>query len=826
MTNLRGAGEAMKPETSCLNTKALVDYVRARAPENLHLLWKPLYGHIAEGEDPEEFLSDANNWISAEVCRDIMEQARIATSDHMAVYNAGFDSIVNRKLGYVQQIFVRALFTPKHAIRNAAKINDKFNKTKTVEIVEAGNAHALVRLHWFGHLPLTQDFCLMNKGIYRAMSTVWDLPPAKLEENVCFFEGGPYCEYEMWWEKKSLWKLLFRRSSVKREVLHSLMEELEHDKNVIRTKYEEVTKLNVELEKKIAYLMSLQDASQAVVSILDEQSLIRTIMNLLTTVVNFKRAILFLVDEKRQKLRFAQADGAVDELVQRLQGYEISLDRMSNILVRVAATGRPAFVRDVRKSDLRKENIILHTFQPDNFAAAPLIARNKVIGVLAGELPHDRRESTEPDLNLLMAFSNQIAIAIENARLYRDLERSYVSSLQSQKMEAVGNLAGGIAHDFNNILQAVLGNVSLLLFDFDEGSPHYLKLKQIEKSAERATGLVRQLLTFSRKGESQPRPLDLNLEIEEVKKLLSSTIPKMIDIELQLDPELRMIDADPVQVNQVLMNLTVNARDAMPEGGRLTIGTKNVVLDEEFCRTHTGLKPGGHVMLWLTDTGHGIEKGAMDNIFEPFFTTKGPGQGTGLGLSTVYGIVRAHNGHIKCESERGVGTTFKVYLRALVKTDLALAEERGEDLIVTQGAETILLVDDEAGTIEYGKELLQGYGYTVLTARSGEEALEVFAGKNKDVDLVILDLIMSGMGGKRCLEEIVKVNPKAKILITTGYADSDLVQQTLKAGASDILNKPFRAHEMAQIIRRVLDKDSISNETTYRKRVSELRIVR
>jgi len=814
----------MKPETSCLNTKAIVDFVRDAKPGKLHLLWKPLEGKIPDSENPEAFLSDHNNWISIDVCRRIMEAAKEATSDDMAVYKAAFESTRQKKLGYMERIFVRTFLSPKHGFAKVQKINDKYNRSKRVETVFVGNDRALIRLHWFDNLPLTRDFCLMNKGIYQAMFTVWDLPPAIIEERQCFFEGAPYCEYEFSWQKKSTWRYFFGSRRAKKQIHDSLIEEMEADKDLIKQKYEQVTQLNVELEEKIAYLISLQEAGQAVVSILDEQSLTQTIMNLLTTVIGFKRAILFMVDEKGQRLRLVQVSGVVDDLAQSLEGYEISLDRMSNILVRVAATGRPTFVKDVGKAGLRKENVVLHTFQPKNFAAAPLIARNKVIGVLAGEMPEDRVKTTEPDLNLLMAFSNQIAVAIENARLYRDLEKSYLSNLQSQKMEAVGNLAGGIAHDFNNILQAVLGNVSLLLFDFDEQSPHFPKLKQIESASERASGLVRQLLTFSRKGESQPRPLDLNSEIKEVNKLIASTIPKMIDIELQLDPELRMIDADPVQVNQILMNLAVNARDAMPEGGELVVGTKNVVLDEQFCRAHSGLRPGGHVMLWVSDTGDGIEENVLDHIFEPFYTTKGPGGGTGLGLSTVYGIVKGHNGHIKCESERGVGTTFKIYLRALLRTEQPLAQENGDEFLSTRGTETILLVDDEAGTREYGKELLQGYGYTVLTAKSGEEALETFGREGRRIDLVILDLIMPGIGGKRCLEEMLKVNPNVRVLITTGYADSNLVGETLRAGARDVLHKPFRAHEMAKMIRRVLNEKS-APDTTAGKRDRALRIV-
>jgi signal transduction histidine kinase/ActR/RegA family two-component response regulator len=815
----------MKSETSCLNTKALVDYVRASNPENLYLLWKPLEGRIPKGEDPEQFLMDSNNWISIEVCRDIMEQTKKATSDQMAVYKAGFESIVHRKLGYVQKIFVRALLSPKNATQHLVKINDKFNRSKSVEIVQKSHTHSLIRLHWFKHLPLTHDFCQMNKGIYQAMPTIWDLPPARIEERVCFFEGGPYCEYEIWHERKSLWKLFFRRRSLKRQVLDSLLKEMEMDKDLIRQKYEQVTKLNVDLEEKVAYLMSLQEASQAVVSILDEESLIQTIMNLVISVIGFNRAILFLVDDKQENLRFAQAVGAVDDLLGALKDYEIPLDRMSNILARVAASGTPKFVKDVETSNLRKGNLILNLFEPRNFAAAPLIARNKVIGVLAGEMPFNKKEIGEPDLKLLMTFSNQIAIAIENARLYRDLEKTYLSSLQAQKMEAVGKLAGGIAHDFNNILQAIVGHVGLLLYDTGEQDPQYNKLKQIESSAHRASDLVRQLLTFSRKDQSQLRPLNLNSDIKEVKELLSSTIPKMITVELQLDPDLGMIDADPVQVNQILVNLAINARDAMLDTGKLVIGTKNITLEEEFCHTHSGLRSGEHVMLWVSDTGHGVEEEVLDHMFEPFYTTKGVGKGTGLGLSTVYGIVKSHHGHITCESELGKGTTFKLYFPTLSKAGQQLPHETEEFYSLRQGTETILVVDDETGVRKYCRELLRGFGYDVLTAGNGEEALKVFVRERGRIGLVILDLIMAGMGGKRCLEEMLKIDPEVKIVVMTGYAVDGHATQVLERGAKGVLNKPFRAQEIGKMIRRILDEELISAETTPRRSGPGLKVV-
>jgi signal transduction histidine kinase/CheY-like chemotaxis protein len=818
----------MKPQVSCFNTKAFVDYVRAKNPENLHFLWEAVSDQVPAGNDPELFLTDPNNWISVDMTKHVITQTKKATGDELAVYKAAFESVRLRKLGYIEKILVRALLTPKHAIRNAPKINDKFNKgTKTVEIVESSNTHAIVRLHWVKDIALTKDFCLMNKGVYEAMATIWDLPPARLEERTCFFEGGPYCEYEMWWNKKSLWRLIFRKRGIRREILDSLIKEMESDKALLQKKYDQVSKLNVELEKKVASLMSLQEASQAVVSILDEQSLIQTIMNLLTWVIGFERALLFLADEKQEKLLFAQAVGTVKDLLDPLRGYQIPLDRMTNILARVASTGVPKFVKDVQSSNLRKGNVILNLFRPENFAVAPLIARNKVIGVLAGEFPPDKANMSESDLNLLMTFSNHIAIAIENARLYRDLEKTYRTSLQAQKMEAIGTLAGGIAHDFNNILQAILGNTSLLMYDLDDQrSDQSDKLKQIEVSAQRATGLVRQLLTFSKKGEShQPRPLSLNLEAREVKELLSSTIPKMIAIELDLDPKLRTVEADPVQVNQVLMNLAVNARDAMPDGGKLVIGTKNITLDEAFCRSHAGLTPGEHVLLWVSDTGEGIKQQVIDHIFEPFFTTKAPGKGTGLGLSTVYGIVKTHKGHITCKSATNCGTTFEIYFPTLPRAEKEIKAQRPKDLSAMRGSETVLFVDDEKPTLTYARELLARYGYKVLVAETGEDALGIFTQEKDHIDLVILDLIMPGMGGKRCLIEILKIDPQARVVVATGYASGALIREALIAGAKDVLAKPFQAQEMIDIIRRVMDQLPGRPKVSSRPARAGLRVV-
>jgi two-component system cell cycle sensor histidine kinase/response regulator CckA len=383
----------------------------------------------------------------------------------------------------------------------------------------------------------------------------------------------------------------------------------------------------------------------------------------------------------------------------------------------------------------------------------------------------------------------------------RRLEAQY---LHAQKMEAVGTLAGGVAHDFNNLLQAVLGYAEMLLLEKKPDEPGHRALMAIREAAQRGAELTRQLLTFSRKVQSKPRPLHLNQEIVQVEQLLQRTIPKMIQVELRLGGDLWTVSADPVQIGQVLMNLAVNARDAMPEGGRLVIGTQNKALDEEFCRGHIGSRPGRHVILAVSDTGQGMEKEVLGHLFEPFFTTKGIGRGTGLGLAMVYGIVKGHGGYIECESELGKGTVFKIYLPAIEGE--AEVEESEKKRKPRGGTETILLVDDEESLQDLGRAILSAFGYTVLTASDGKGALETYRAEKERIHLLILDLIMPGVGGLKCLEELLRINPDVRVVIATGYYPEDSVKAQLEGEGRGFISKPYDMSEMLRVVREVLDK--------------------
>lgn len=375
--------------------------------------------------------------------------------------------------------------------------------------------------------------------------------------------------------------------------------------------------------------------------------------------------------------------------------------------------------------------------------------------------------------------------------------------LQAQKLEAVGTLAGGIAHDFNNLLQVILGYTDALLFDKKPGRPGYDELQAIRQSAKDGADLVKRILAFSTRQESKTRPVKLTNELKRMKRTLTRVIPKMIKVELNLEKDLKMIEADPSQMEQMLLNLAVNAHHAMPDGGGLTIETANVTLDKEYCSNHAGVDPGDYVLLSVSDTGLGMEKEVHEHIFEPFFTTKGPTGGTGLGLAMVYGIVKSHRGHIGCYSEPGIGTTFKIYLPAIAgrqEPDADLTRE-----MPAFGSETILLVDDEERVRKLGEMMLTQFGYSVLTARNGTEALEAYSRRKNEISLVVLDLIMPEMGGSQCLAELLKIDPNVKVLIASGYAANGPTKDVLKIGALGLFAKPFEAKEFLRTVRKALD---------------------
>jgi two-component system, cell cycle sensor histidine kinase and response regulator CckA len=391
---------------------------------------------------------------------------------------------------------------------------------------------------------------------------------------------------------------------------------------------------------------------------------------------------------------------------------------------------------------------------------------------------------------------------------FRDITRRQemeAQLLQAQKMEAIGTLAGGIAHDFNNRLQTITGYAQLLLLDKALTSDDRHKLKAIDRAAERACALAEQLLLFSRKIDSKLRPMDLNHEIKAVAKLLQSTLPKMVAINLQLDEEVAIVNADAAQIEQVLMNLAINASHAMPNGGKLTITTQTVVLNEIYCQGKVGLSPGHYARLSVIDTGRGMDRATQAHIFDPFFTTKELGRGTGLGLSMVHGIIQNHRGHISCTSKPGRGTRFDLLLPALPLDAEAANRESANVVTLPRGDERILLVDDDVDNLEIGRSILERFGYQLTTSSSSRRALTLFHGSDQVFDLVILDLSMPHMGGLESIRVLKAHHQDVKILIASGYGADAIVQEAISAGALGFVRKPYQLAELIQTVRKILD---------------------
>jgi len=393
---------------------------------------------------------------------------------------------------------------------------------------------------------------------------------------------------------------------------------------------------------------------------------------------------------------------------------------------------------------------------------------------------------------------------LRDTQARRERKRLEVQVHQLQRFEAIGRLAGGIAHDFNNVIGAVLGWAEIGYQELPDGHKTRERLMKIQQQARRASGLTRQLLAFARRQVLQPENLDVNALIKETVSLLGKIIGEQIHIEMHLDPNLTPAWADSTQIEQVIMNLCLNARDAMPKGGRITIRTQMAEVTPGECASRPYFRPGNYVEMIMADQGTGMDENTLEHVFEPFFTTKEVGKGTGLGLATVYGIVKQHGGIIDLDSKLGEGTEFRIYLPR--GSGVGHIAEKKADAPVKGGTETILVADDHDGVRETAREMLMSLGYRVLLASSGPEAVETFRGQSDAIHLVVLDVVMPTMTGLDAFEEMRALKPNLRAIFTTGYsAEADALQIATRKGVS-VLQKPYGSKDFARTIRSVLDE--------------------
>ncbi len=477
------------------------------------------------------------------------------------------------------------------------------------------------------------------------------------------------------------------------------------------------------------------------------------------------------------------ADGSVTatEEGQRLFGWAPGPRRLDDLMALVHPDDRPRVEAAMRAA----------------LAGTPFDLEHRI--VVGGTVKWVRRR-VEPEADAAGRVVRLVGVS-QDVTERRQLEEQF---RQAQKMEAVGTLAGGVAHDFNNLLTIINGYSDLLLSGLKPGDPMRDLLAEIHKAGERAGSLTRQLLMFSRQQVVEPKVLDLNAVVADTQKMLRRLIGEDVVLTASLDPSVAPVKADPGQLQQVLMNLSVNARDAMPQGGRLAIETRNATLDENYARTHPRVRPGEYVLLAVSDTGTGMDPQTKLRIFEPFFTTKGAGKGTGLGLAVVHGVVTQSEGHIEVHSEAGKGTTFKIYLPA-VKERLSTGRSSHGLHPLPRGSEAVLLVEDEDAVRALARHVLTSCGYTILEARDGREALRFAEQHPGRIDLVVSDVVMPYLGGRQLVERLAALRPGVRVLFLSGYTDDAVVRHGVREAEYAFLQKPFTPTALARKVREVLD---------------------
>ncbi|MFC1867411.1 ATP-binding protein [Thermodesulfobacteriota bacterium] len=648
----------MEKEVSCINTRAILDFVKEYNRGDCSALLKEFDAEIDTLPDPESYLRDLNNWVSCTVASELYRRARLILNDDMAAYKIARYAVEKMSLGYVQAILVKALWSTHKALKHVQKINDKWNRNKSIELVEIARNEAIVRLHWKSQMDVSKDFCLMNQGSYTFMPIIWGGKPLSLKEESCYFEGAPYCEYRLKWPARNRFYEIFSSFFISKTVLTETIQEMEKDKKVIEKKYEEVNRLNVELSQKIEQLQAVQETGKAILSVLDLGQLLTVIMNTLFNICRINRAIIMVVNEKEECLEYLHATGFERKIPDEIKIYRIPIHRVSNILVRVANTGQPEYIPEVDNSNLRKENVVLTYGKPSSVYVVPLITRSKVIGVIATDavgnsgIPKESRDTLE-------VFAPQIAIAIENARLYLrlqeqmlELKKSHALLSRAEKLSFLGNLAARLAHEIKNPMTAIGTFIQMLPHKFDDEEFRVNFHKIALEETNRVNNLISELLDLVNTKESKLEFNDLHGLIDKMILLVSpQSNSKKIEVTRQFDPGIGQVWLDSEKMKQVILNLLSNAVDFTPEGGRIDIITKN--------HKEKGTEKG--IRIEVKDAGEGIPKSIIDKIFDPYFTTKHKSnmhRGTGLGLFIAHQNMLDHEGRIEVKSKLNEGATF------------------------------------------------------------------------------------------------------------------------------------------------------------------------
>jgi len=548
--------------------------------------------------------------------------------------------------------------------------------------------------------------------------------------------------------------------------------------------------------------MLINEISHTLARQYEIDALFSEIIDVLHKRLDYDRILIMLANPDKTKLVYKAGFGYHESQEKILHKLSFHLDNPQSrgIFYVSFRDKKPVLLNDIQdiKDDLSKRSLdFALKMGVKSMICCPIVYEDESLGVLAVDNIESKRPLVQRDMNLLMGIALQIGSRLHNIKLETHI-------VQIQKMEAIGNLAGGIAHDFNNILTTILGYSQMMSLKLDPNDPIKKMVESIHQAGLKASSLTKQLLIFSRKQVMETKVTNFNIIVEDMLKMFDRLIGEDIQIKTNLASNIGNILVDASQVGQILMNLVVNAKDAMPHGGSLIIETGDIQIDRKYGATGNSLEAGNYSMLSVTDTGDGISPEIKHKIFEPFFTTKEVGKGTGLGLAMVYGIVKQHNGHIDLYSEPNQGTCFKIYF-PIVKEKIE-SSSANDNIELVHGNETILIVDDDDSIRNMIVDSLKPLGYTTLVASCGAEALELSKLSKSRIDMILSDVIMPGMNGPQLVEEIQQDHPEIQVILISGYTDNAITHLGALQNNYNLLNKPLLPTSLAVNIRNILDK--------------------
>ena len=730
---------------------------------------------------------------------------------------------------------ILGLLGPMRCFEQLGKFTNKISKASKYEVNRLGPNKVEIIITPYPGVKEKHFQCLNRIGYWEAISSVFHLKPPRILHPECLFKGDPVCRYIVSW-KGSPAGILKKIRNITALILglgciflplkfpeikfaiilpvsiaivlainwFARALEIRYLQETVENLRDSSDKLLEQVDINNENSLLINEIGLALAKELDTDGILVEVIDILKKRLDYDRGLVMLANADKSRLAFQAGYGYTDSQLAVLKKITFHLDKPKPKGI-FAATFKKKEAVLVNDIDDLKEDLSPRSYEfakqmgVKSMISCPIIYEDEPLGILAVDNIKSKRPLIQRDINLLMGIAPQIAARLHNVRVEAHLR-------QSQKMEAVGSLAGGVAHDFNNILTSILGYSEILSTKLPEDDPLQYMIEEIHHAGKRAAGLTRQLLTFSRKQVTELKITNLNMIVEDMGKMLGRLIGENVVMEMFTTKKIGNIMADVGQVEQILMNLVVNARDAMPNGGYLVIETGEIDLDEEYARAHNGLQSGSYAVLTVTDNGEGMARDVQEKIFEPFFTTKEQGKGTGLGLSTVFGIVKKHQGHIYTYSEPGKGTTFKIYF-PIVQGHVE-KETLKKTKAMAKGTETILVVDDDDAIRRLVLDTMEPLGYKLIEAVCGEDALEKCRTRKGKIDLVLSDVVMPGLNGISMVKILKKEYPDIKTVVMSGYADNGIINRDVLESDITFINKPLLPVSLANKLRSVLDGDN------------------